>query len=109
VLYPKVKEIVRAGHAARPEPAARTGEAEPDALEALALALGSDANPALSVCAEVAWDAWADAEDEAAAALAEWREEPGRDAYCVYVAARERAEAARSALSHAEDVIRPLW
>jgi hypothetical protein len=41
---------------------------------------------------------WRDAEDEAAAAYQLWRERPGAEAYAVYVAAADRAEAAQEAV-----------
>jgi hypothetical protein len=41
---------------------------------------------------------WRDAEDEAACAYRMWRERPGPDAYAVYLAAADRAEAAQDAL-----------
>jgi hypothetical protein len=41
---------------------------------------------------------WRDAEEEAAAAYQLWRERPGAEAYAVYLAASDRAEAAQEAL-----------
>ena len=43
--------------------------------------------------------AWRDAHDEALAAYRAWRARPGRDAYAVYLAAEDRADAARVALA----------
>jgi hypothetical protein len=45
-------------------------------------------------------DAWRDAQSEAAAAYAGWRNEPGAAAYAVYRAAQDRADAAQAMLSH---------
>ena len=42
---------------------------------------------------------WRDAEDEAAAAYQLWRERPGADAFAVYRAAAERADAALATLA----------
>jgi hypothetical protein len=41
---------------------------------------------------------WRDAEEEAGAAFQLWRECPGTEAYAVYLAAADRAEAAQDAL-----------
>ncbi len=47
-------------------------------------------------------DAWRAAQDEATDAYAAWRRSPGsRDAYTVYVAAQDRADAALAALAAA--------
>ena len=43
--------------------------------------------------------AWSAARDEATAAYASWRERRGRDAYVVYLAAEDRADAATAALA----------
>jgi hypothetical protein len=42
---------------------------------------------------------WRDAEDEAACAYRLWRERPGADAFAVYRAAADRADAARATLA----------
>jgi hypothetical protein len=42
---------------------------------------------------------WRDAEEEAACAYQLWRERPGAEAYAVYVAASDRADAAQHALA----------
>jgi len=42
---------------------------------------------------------WRDAEDEAARAYRRWREIPGAEAFAVYRAAADRAEAAQDALA----------
>jgi hypothetical protein len=42
---------------------------------------------------------WRDAEDEAASAYRRWRERPGAEAFAVYRAAADRAEAAQAALA----------
>jgi acyl-CoA reductase-like NAD-dependent aldehyde dehydrogenase len=44
---------------------------------------------------------WRDAEDEAACAYQRWRERPGAQAYAVYRAAADRAEAAQATLAAA--------
>ena len=44
-------------------------------------------------------DAWRDAAEEAAGALAHWRATPGDRAYAVYRAAQDREDAAQDALS----------
>jgi hypothetical protein len=44
-------------------------------------------------------DAWRDAQSEATAAYAEWRNDPGAGAYVVYRAAQDRADAAQDRLS----------
>ena len=47
--------------------------------------------------------AWRDAAEEAAAALAAWRGEPGDpDAYTAYRAAQDREDAAQDALAHTQ-------
>jgi hypothetical protein len=43
-------------------------------------------------------DAWRDAAEEAAAALADWRSWPGEGAYAAYRAAQDREDAAQDAL-----------
>ena len=43
--------------------------------------------------------AWSAADEEAADAYRAWRERPGRDAYAVYRAAADRADAAQVALA----------
>ena len=45
-------------------------------------------------------DAWRDAAEEAAAALACWRLSPGDGAYAAYRAAQDREDAAQDALRH---------
>jgi hypothetical protein len=45
-------------------------------------------------------DAWRDAAEEAAAALAQWRMAPGDGAYAAYRAAQDREDAAQDALQH---------
>ena len=45
-------------------------------------------------------DAWRDAAEEAAAALAHWRATPGDRAYAAYRAAQDREDAAQDALAH---------
>jgi hypothetical protein len=42
---------------------------------------------------------WRDAEDEAATAYQLWRERPGAEAFSVYRAAADRADAAQAALA----------
>jgi hypothetical protein len=44
---------------------------------------------------------WRDAEDEAACAYQLWRERPGADAFAVYCATADRADAALAALATA--------
>src|SRR3954470_9811496 len=44
-------------------------------------------------------DAWRDAAEEAAGALAHWRAAPGERAYAMYRAAQDREDAAQDALS----------
>jgi hypothetical protein len=44
---------------------------------------------------------WRDAEDEAACAYQLWRERPGADAFAVYRAAADRADAALATLASA--------
>lgn len=43
--------------------------------------------------------AWRDAQAEAVEAYRAWRARPGRDSYAVYLAAEDRADAARVALA----------
>ena len=47
-------------------------------------------------------DAWRDAAEEAAAALAHWRLSPGDVAYVAYRAAQDREDAAQDALAHTQ-------
>jgi hypothetical protein len=44
-------------------------------------------------------DCWRDAEDEAGCAYGRWRERPGSEAYAVYRAAADRADAAQRELA----------
>jgi hypothetical protein len=62
----------------------------PDTFE-IVLRRGADWSPVR--------EAWRDAREEAACALARWRAQPGRDAYLVYRAAQDREDAAQDALT----------
>ncbi|MGO9751361.1 MAG: hypothetical protein ACLP8S_05165 [Solirubrobacteraceae bacterium] len=45
------------------------------------------------------WYAWDEAQIQAELAYAEWCRQPGREAYVVYCAAQDRADAAQDALA----------
>lgn len=49
------------------------------------------------------YDAWKAAQLDAQSAAAWWRLQPGRDAYAVYRAAQDRADAAQDALAGAAE------
>lgn len=48
------------------------------------------------------YDAWADARDEALDAYREWHAAPASEAYAVYRAAQDRADAAQDTLAQAQ-------
>jgi hypothetical protein len=48
---------------------------------------------------ESGWDAWYRAHAEAELAYDQWSDHPGREAYAVYRAAQDRADAAQDALA----------
>jgi hypothetical protein len=50
-------------------------------------------------------DAWRDAEAEAGAAYAAWRDDPGADTFAVYRAAQDRADAAQDMLRRRSRVL----
>jgi hypothetical protein len=69
--------------------------AERDRTRELLLASGTPLCWAVSEVVEV----WRDAHAHARVAYEHWRESPGGDAYAVYRAAQDRADAAQHALS----------
>ena len=50
----------------------------------------------------VAFDAWAEARDDAREAYRRWRTTAGHEAYAVYLAAQDRADAAQDVLARSQ-------
>ena len=65
----------------------------------LVLRRANDPPPDESWRVEELYFAWSAAREEAQTAYGGWRERPGRDAYVVYLAAEDRADAATAALA----------